>query len=188
MAEYLDTDLPIVEIDPVTKELKATPYFENYLYNIIFSLGGEGAEPVSGNNEVNHAVDIPALSARVKFLQRTIDELGNELNDHRLEATVKQIAIDTAGFRGRVEITDYTAENKEWIEARGRITIKLPSDPLVNDQVIVSNGDGAVITIQGNGNDIKYTDKDTSINIRNQGTSLHFQLFEDESTKYWRIR
>jgi len=188
MADHLDTDLAIVEIDPITKEFKATPYFEDYLFNIIFSLGGEGAEPVSGNNEVNHAIDLPALVARMKLLQRKVDELGDEFNNHRLEATVKQVQIDIAGFRGRVETSNYTAVNKDWVEARQKITVDLPANPLVNDQVIVSNGDGSAIKVDGNGNNIKYTSTDTSINIRNQGTSLHFQLFEDESTKYWRIR
>ena len=190
MADYLDTDQDIVEIDPITKGFKATPYFEDYLYKIISTLGGEGAEIITELTATTlEAGKFPQLYSLVKSLNRQVDEINNNLNaNHRLEATVKQVEVDTMGFTGKIKTSAYTAFNKEWIEARNKAIITLPADPLVNDQVIVSNGDGSLIKIRGNGNNIKYTSTDTSVNIRNKGTSLHFQLFEDESTKYWRIR
>jgi len=211
MADYLDTDMGVV-IDSKGNELKVTPYFEDYLYKIIATIGGEGSTIIQDLvkvtigadkldymfalvkslkkqvDEINNTIDSPILDAKVKSMLTKLGELEDHFDNHQLQSIVKQIQIDTAGFRGRVEITNYTAENKDWIEARSRITIKLPANPLVNDQVIVSNGDGSLITVQGNGNNIKYTSTDTSINIRNKGTSLHFQLFEDQNTKYWRIR
>ncbi len=211
MADLLDTDMGVV-FDAKGNELKVTPYFEDYLYKIISTLGGEGSTLIADLvkvtieadkldymfslvkslkkqvDEINNTIDSPILDAKVKTMQAKLGELETHFDSHQLQSIVKQIQIDTVGFRGRVEIADYTAQNKDWVEARSKITIKLPANPLVNDQVIVSNGDGTAITVQGNGNDIKYTSTDTSINIRSQGTSLHFQLFEDQDTKYWRIR
>lgn len=185
MAHNLDIAMPI-GIDEDGKEINATPYFEDYLHDIIFSLGGEGAEPVP-INEISQ-VDFHTTSARLKTLSRRVGELENESGPHRLDSTVKQIEIDTMNFVAKVKITNYTAINKDWVEARSGATIKAPSNPLANDQFIVSNGDGSTITVLGNGNDIKYTKTDTKILTRKKGTSLHFQLFEDSTTKYWRIR
>lgn len=211
-SDYLNTDLAICEIDPVTNEIKATPYFEDYLFKIVNSLGGEGSTALDDItavaleadkapyffslvkrlakqvDEISNTIDSPILDAKVKGMQAKLGELENHFDHSRLEAIVRQLEIDTIGFIGKVKIIDYTAENKDWVEARNRITVNLPADPLVNHQVIVSNGDGSLIKIKGNGNNIKYTATDSSVQIANQGTSLHFQLFEDQSTKYWRIR
>ena len=43
MANFLDIALPIVEKNELG-EFRATPYFEDYLFQIINSIGGEGAE------------------------------------------------------------------------------------------------------------------------------------------------
>ena len=40
MPENLDTNLPIAYIEG--EEIKATPYFEDYLFNLVSGLGGEG--------------------------------------------------------------------------------------------------------------------------------------------------
>lgn len=190
MADHLDIALPIVTKDDLTGEYKATAYFENYLYEIISTLGGEGAtiieELVATTIE---AGKFPQLFSLVNSLRSQVDNINDSISlQHRLEAAVKQIEIDTAGFIAKVKTSNYTAENKDWVEARSKAIITLPADPLVNDQVIVSNGDGSLIKINGNGNNIKYTTTNTNLKTSRQGSSFHFQLFEDESTKYWRIR
>jgi len=189
MADYLDSDLAIAEVDPITKKIKATAYFEDYLYKIISTIGGEGSTAISDIiNTVIAADKLDYMFSLIKSLKTQMDEVINNADRPVLDATVKQILYDTAGFIGKVKISAYTAENKDWVEARNKAVISLPANPLVNDQVIISNGDGSIINVNGNGNNIKYTSTDTSVNIRNQGTSLHFQLFEDQDTKYWRIR
>lgn len=45
MANYLDLAMPIVVKDD-NGTFKATPYFEDYLFQIITSIGGEGAESI----------------------------------------------------------------------------------------------------------------------------------------------
>jgi hypothetical protein len=91
-------------------------------------------------------------------------------------------------FTSAISSIDYIAIAGDWVEARNGITVYLPFDAEENDEVIVANGDGSTITIDANGNSIKYTTTDTSMTTSNQGTSLHFQLFVDGSNSYWRIR
>ncbi len=43
MADFLDLAMPIVEKDD-NGDLIATPYFEDYLFQIINSIGGEGSD------------------------------------------------------------------------------------------------------------------------------------------------
>lgn len=165
MADNLDTDLAIVEKDPATGEFKATAYFEDYLYKIITSLGGEGSTIIQ---------DLVKVTVEADKLDYMF-------------ALVKQMLTDTAEFVGKIKNTNYTAENKDWVEARSGITISLPTDPLSNHQVIVSNGDGSKITVNGNGKNIKYSKTDTTLITKRKGTSLHFLFFIDSSETYWRV-
>jgi len=183
MSHRLDVDQAIVEKDG--DQFKATPYFEDFLSDIITALGGEGVVLLDAFSETVNTSVQREQSDQVK---KRISEIEESVDSHLLEAKIKQIEIDTIGFYAKVKSVNYTSVDKDWVEARNGVTIKLPDDPLVNHQVIVSNGDGSMIKIDGNGNDIKFTKTGKSITTRNQGTSLHFQLFEDEATKYWRIR
>lgn len=166
MADLLDSDMGVV-FDAKGNELKVTPYFEDYLYNIISTLGGEGSTIIG--DIINTVIAADKLDYTVGL--------------------VKQLLIDTQDFNGKIKTANYTAKNKEWIEARTKATISLPGNPLRNHQVIVSNGDGSTITISGNGNNIKYTSTDTSLITKRKGTSLHFHYFIDNvaSESYWRV-
>ena len=167
-AENLDTDQAIAYLDQDTKMIKATAYFEDYLWKIVDTLGGEG-------------------STIIGDLLTTIIEADKV---EYMFALVKQLLIDTASFNSKIKTVNYTAENKEWIEARSKARIKLPSNPLHNSEVIISNGDGTSIIMDGNGNDIKYTSTSTTLPTIRQGSSFHFQFFSDNTLgeSYWRAR
>lgn len=216
MADLLDVNQALVQVDPVTGEYKATEYFETLWYGVIETLGGEGSTLVrdlesvtfesdrfyyytglvqklrAQVDELRNTADNRALEAKIKTINRKLGELEALFDVARLEGSVKQIEIDTQGFYGRVETSNYTAVNKDWVEGRNGVTVKLPTNPLVNDQVIVSNGDGSRIIIDGNGNNIKYTKTGTRLITRNQGTSYHLQFFRFQTDliteTYWRIR
>ena len=167
-ADNLDIDLPIAHIDPDTKEIKATAYFEDYLWKIVDTLGGEG-------------------STIIGDLLTTIIEADKV---EYMFALVKQMQIDTASFNSKIKTSNYTAENREWVEARSKARIKLPSNPLHNSEVIISNGDGTHIIMDGNGSDIKFTSTSTTLTTARQGSSFHFQFFSDNALgeSYWRAR
>jgi hypothetical protein len=84
-------------------------------------------------------------------------------------------------FYSAIKTGSYTAVHGDFIEAQQGATITLDPNASIDDQIMIANGDGTRITVSGK---IKYTRLDSSIIIRQQGTSLHFQNFGD----YWRIR
>ncbi len=191
MAEFLDIALPIVEKDPETGEFKATPYFEDYLHGIVRDQGGEGSTIIT---EVNISAlqsdKVPYLYSLVLSLRKKVNHLESVFSTHIVEAAVKQLQIDTAQFNTLIKQVNYTAKNKDYVEGRGNITLKFPANAVRGDEVIFANGDGGTITLDGNGNDIKYTSTDTTLIIRNKGTSFHFHFFEDNdlNERYWRVK
>ena len=191
MAEYLDIAQPIIEIDPDTKEFKATPYFEDYLFNIIQGLGGEGSTVISEVVSSGVQADkVPYLFGLVYTLSNKVTALESQLGNHYIKAMVEQLQIDTAKFNTKVKNTNYTAKNREYIEANGNVTIKLPENAVSGDEVMVANGDGTRIRVDGNGNKIKYTTEADIFNIVRVGSSKHFHFFKDNPNNagYWRVR
>ena len=189
MAEFLDIAQPIIEVDPDTKELKATPYFEDYLYGIIAALGGEGSTIISEVVASGVQADkVPYFFGLEANLSRRVSDLEAQLGNHVLKADVKQLQIDTASFNSQIKSINYTTKNKDWIEARRNVTIKLPENAVRDDEIMVANGDGSTITVDGNGTDIKYTSTDRTFIMRTEGSSYHFHLFVDNpnNIKYWR--
>lgn len=188
MADFLDTDMGLI-FDAKGNELKATPYFEDYLYKVIASLGGEGSTRISDiTNTVIAADKVDPMFSLVKSMKTQLNELDTD--NPILDAKVKDIDIRTANFISKIKTVNYTAINKDWIEARNKITVYLPETPIRDDEIMISNGDGSVITIDGNGSNIKYTSTDTKFITRNNGSSYHFQYFEDNglNERYWRVR
>jgi len=191
MAEYLDIALPIVEKDPDTGEFKATPYFEDYLYQIVRATGGEGSETITEvNSSALQADKVPYLTGLVLSLIKKIGHLEIVFSTHIVEAAVKQLQIDTAQFNTLIKRVNYTAKNKDYVEGRGNITLKFPANAVRGDEVIFANGNGGTITLDGNGNNIKYTSTDTTLIINRMGSSFHFHFFEDNvlNERYWRAR
>jgi len=128
---------------------------------VIESLGGEGAPSIS-TTSIIEAEDSEAFQSGLKTLKRSVY------------------------FNDRVEIVDCTAADNDFVEANNSIIVYLPVSPRKSSQVIVANGDGSVITVDGNGNDIKFTKLDTELKIRTMGTTIVFQWFQDGP--YWRPR
>jgi hypothetical protein len=191
MAEYLDIALPIVEKDPETGEFKATQYFEDYLFQIVKATGGEGSEIITETNSSGLQADkVPYLTGLILSLRRKVSHLESVVSTHIVEAAVKQLQIDTAQFNTLIKLVNYTAKNKDYVEGRGNITLKFPANAVRGDEVIFANGNDGIIKLDGNGNDIKYTSTDTTLIMRNKGTSFHFHFFEDNdlNERYWRVK
>lgn len=69
MAELLELVLPIIDMETG----RATPYFEDYLYRIIESIGGEGADSLT--DVVSLIQNQGMFSARLNESSKRIDEL-----------------------------------------------------------------------------------------------------------------
>ena len=91
-------------------------------------------------------------------------------------------------FDSSVPTGSVTATSGDWIEANNGVTVTLSEDSVVDDEIVVTNGDGSSINICSGSVDIKYTSVTNKIIIRQQGTTLHFQMFGNGSDLYWRIR
>jgi hypothetical protein len=132
---------------------------------------------------------VPYLQGLILSLRKKVSHLESAFSTHIVEAAVKQLQIDTARFNTKIKTSTYTAKNKDYIEGRGNITLKFPANALNGDEVIFANG-GGIITIDGNGNNIKYTSTDTVLIMRERGTSFHFHFFEDNNLneRYWRVK
>jgi len=189
-AKYLDLALPIVEKDPETGEWKATPYFEDYLYEIVKATGGEGSETITEVMTAGLQSDkVPYLMGLVLALRKKIGHLEAINSTYIVEAAVKQLQIDTTKFNTLIKTDTYTAKNKDYVEGRGKVTFKFPANAVRGDEVIFANG-GGILTLDGNGNNIKFTSTDTTFIIRQKGTSIHFHFFEDNNLneRYWRAK
>lgn len=186
MADLLDVDQPIVEMDPKTREFKATAYFEDYLYKIIAALGGEGTTLINSTSAESSAI----LSAQIKGIQKKLNEIDTLFETYPLWALIKDVDARTANFVSKIKTANYDVKNKDWVEARNGILLTFPTNPVRDDEIMVSNGDGSQIKIWGNGYNFKYTSTDSMFVTRNMGSSYHFQFFEDNvlNERYWRVR
>lgn len=70
----------------------------------------------------------------------------------------------------------YTAEPFDFVNAKQESTVKFPQYPAANDAVIIRNGDGSAIPIDGNGKNINGSPKGV---LRTQGTTIFFLYFID---------
>lgn len=81
-----------------------------------------------------------------------------------------------------VSITgNYTASGWDWINAKNGVTITFPETPIAGSEIIVRNGDGSSITINGNG---KLINSSSSVVIGSQGTSIRFKYFATDNEWY----
>ena len=153
-------------------------------------------------------IDDPQIEPVIKYLNRFLhdlwkrtgggdDYIESNQNDTTYETGGTAQALDEIGYLEQIEdlipsytptvfytavkIDNYTAVHGDFIEAQNGVIITLDPEAEQDDEIIIANGDGTNITVLGS---IKYTDLDTELIIRNQGTSIHLQRFSD----YWRIR
>lgn len=110
MADKLDSDQTLVEPDESSGSMKATPYFEDFLFQLVADIGGEGGDtPTDALNlfSVNRV-----LPPRVNQIRRDLDELGQLVsslnlnpkinNQQRIIASLEQVINTSNGLRGKV--------------------------------------------------------------------------------------
>ena len=75
-----------------------------------------------------------------------------------------------------VNTGNYTALPNDFINAKGRASIKFPAQPPENCVIIIRNGDASLISLDGNGKTINGSN---SGYLRKQGSAIHFHYFID---------
>ena len=180
MAEYLELVLPIVRDDG-----KATPYFEDYLFQIIQGLGGEGSTTIETsiiNSE--EAARIPYLVGTINRLAKRIGSLESDLSSYKIAHQVAQLQIDTAGYIAKSITTNYTAKNNEWLEVSNSATITAPENAIKNNRFRLSIADNKGIKLISASSNIKIRGELTnSVLFRTAGESFDFHYFGN----YWLV-
>lgn len=93
------------------------------------------------------------------------------------------IYIPNTEWKGISTDIDYTAINRDFVEATRKATITLDNNSNIGDQIETGNGDGSKITIDGDGLELRYAGKRANkIDIASEGTFIHWYRFDN----YWR--
>ena len=174
MAENLDIDQPIVLIDPGTKEFKATPYFEDLLFGIVESIGGEGeSEPTDSFDLVNMHQTLLSLPAKISALRSDFEAsaqenkaipINSKLNKQKraiadIEQLLTSVVAENAYLKSVVSklspvkvvniatgATTHTTAGNELIMCNNTaaLTITLNTTPKDNEKITVIRRDGTV--------------------------------------------
>lgn len=80
-------------------------------------------------------------------------------------------------FNGVSTRTNYKAIPWDWVNATSGCLITFPQYPLDGDELIIRNGDGSNVRLNGNGNKINGS---ITGNIRQKTTSIRFKYFLSE--------
>lgn len=111
--------------------------------------------------------------------QEAIDyEEGQEI-----AALYSGIPQDIPNFRAVTVTSAYTALPFDFINAKLSAKIKFPAQPEENSVIIIRNGDGTTISLDGNGKNIN---GEKTGRLLRKGTAIHFHYFID--TDEWFAR
>ena len=112
---------------------------------------------------------------------------------HSINDSVEQIedsipVHQVSDFRPLIVSANYTAIDRDFVDCRLSAKITLDSNANYNSQIITANGDSTVIEIYS-AIQIRYKgQRGNSVLIRNEGTTLHWHLFESDTEQFWRPR
>lgn len=99
-----------------------------------------------------------------------IDDPKQETVNYNFQSVMRE-------WRGVTVSSNYTAVPWDWINAKSRATITFPKYPADGDEIIVANGDGSRISLDGNGKNINGS---SNGKIQLKYTSIRFKYFLTE--------
>ncbi len=135
-------------------------YLNRYLHDLfIITTGG------TGNSIVADAV------IAEKYPWPTAQPF-DELKEFEYPALIPEIKQ----FNAVTTSTSYTAIDHDFINAKANALITFPKYPEENSVIIIRNGDGSTITLDGNG---KNMNNSSTGKIHQKGTSIEFHYFID---------
>lgn len=117
------------------------------------------------------ASDDVAESGTRELYPWVIDDPKEEVVNLHVETKLRE-------FRGVTVSSNYTAVPWDWVKAKSRSTVTFPKYPENGDEIIVANGDGSKITLDGNGKNINGSNTGK---IQLKYTSIRFKYFLDDN-------
>lgn len=136
--------------------------------------GGTGDDTTGGTDEAS------ANENQIALLQGLLSAALERI--HNLEAETP-IFDQPKEFRAITKSNNYTAVDRDFINAKRGATITLPSNPAESATIIVRNGDGSIIKLRGNN---KHINGSSNGKIYKKGTALVLQYFIDSNE--WLVR
>jgi hypothetical protein len=126
-------------------------------------------------NEIDLNIEIDISNADVSQALALGASLKRDID--RLEIENLAGPVYERAFRSVSVSENYSARDHDFINAKKGKKITFPASPNSNHVIIVRNGDGSRITIEGNG---KLINGEKSAILRNEGTALYFHYFDAE--------
>lgn len=100
----------------------------------------------------------------------------NELEEEGKEFTYPSLPILPKSFNAVTTDSNYTAVAFDFVNAKSGATIKFPKFPDENDVIIIRNGDGTLISLDGNG---KTMNGSSTGKLFKKETTINFHYFID---------
>jgi hypothetical protein len=126
-------------------------------------------------NEIDIDIDIDVTSADITQSFALGSSLKRDIDRIEIENLARPVY--ERAFRSVSVSENYSARDHDFINAKKGKKITFPASPNSNHVIIVRNGDGSRITIDGNG---KLINGEKSAILRNEGTALYFHYFDAE--------
>jgi len=97
-ASFLEIIQPIGHVDPITGEIKASQYFENYLYEIVNQIGGDTEDtPGDAFDLAIYPPELASVTGSVKAIKKRLDDIEESLDfgiiNSRLASLSNKISI-----------------------------------------------------------------------------------------------
>lgn len=166
----------MADVDPrlsqIPKELQQTfdvrIYFEElerFLHDLWVRTGGG-----------NDAVESAAIEEKYPWPTAQLASEAKEFSYPTLPAA-------ESSFNAITATRNYTALPFDFINTSGKVTIAFPEYPIENSVIIIRNGDGSKVTLDGNGRNINGSS--TGV-LQRKGTAITFHYFIE--TNEWFAR
>ena len=127
----------------------------------------------SNGEDLNKFSEINKILRKLQDQEQRIDSKISYL-----ESLLRSIRSDFKSFRSVSITSNYTARNYDWINVKSGATIKFPSNPIVNSEIIIRVGDDNNVPLDGNGKKINGS---STGRLYRKGTSIKFKYFIDEN-------
>lgn len=139
------------------------------------------------------------LTTTTNIVTEEVTEVIESHGGAASSAEVHEIAADNAqiedliptfqggkSFESDVVTTDRVVVDSEFLDIRQGATVTFDPNAQHNAQIITANGDGTTVRIVS-AIELRYKGKrDFSMNIRNEGTTLHWYKFVSGTEQFWR--
>jgi len=139
-------------------------YLNRFLHDIFLRTGG-GVDKIE-NNTVNIGTNTD---------ESKLFNIYSQENEQEQRFSYPEY-VEPKAFRAITTSIDYTCVGYEFVNAKSGAQITFNEYPEENEVVIVRNGDGTSIKLNGNGKNINGSSLG---NIRTKGTAINFHYFID---------